>query len=89
MQENIDRQKNAGLNFNDGSNVKRNTEWYIKNYSQGATTLKEMQGYFNSNPAEKQRYHELIDNRINSFCQERGYKRPTGIIRGINNYTFG
>ena len=89
LQSIIDRKKNAGVDFDGFNSSKRNTEWYIKNYSQGATTLKEMQDYFNSNPAEKQRYHELIDNRINSFCQERGYKRPTGIIRGINNYTFG
>ena len=89
LQSIIDRKKNAGVDFDGFNSSKRNTEWYIKKYSQGATTLKEMQGYFNSNPAEKQRYHELIDSRINSFCQERGYKRPTGIMRGINNYTFG
>lgn len=88
LQSTIDRKKNSGLNFDGFNTSKRNVEWYIKNYSQGRTTFKEMQGYLNNNPAEKQRYHELIDNSINSFCQERGYKRPTGIMRGIDNYTF-
>lgn len=89
LQSIIDRKKNAGVDFDGFNSSKRNTEWYISKYSQGATTAKEMKDYLDRNPAEKQRYHELIDDTVNSYCQKRGYKRPSGIIRGINNYTFG
>ena len=88
LQGNIDRKKNAGLNFNGFSDSKRDVEYYMKAYSQGVGTITELKEYLDSNPQEKQKYHQLIDNTVNEFCKKRGYKRPTGLMRGLGNYTI-
>lgn len=88
LQGNIDRKKNAGLNFNGFSDSKRNVEYYMKAYSQGVGTLTELKEHLDSDPQEKQKYHQLIDNTVNEFCKKRGYKRPTGLMRGLVNYTI-
>ena len=89
IQQIVDRKKNAGLNFDGFSGSKRNVEYYISGYGQGSVTLKQLNEYLDGNPQEKQKYHEMIEEKSNAFLKERGYKKPSGMNIGLSNYSFG
>lgn len=89
IQQIVDRKKNAGIDLAGFSGSKRNVEYYISGYSQGNITLKQLNEYLDGNPKEKQKYHEMIEEKSNAFLKERGYKKPSGMNIGLNNYSFG
>lgn len=89
MQEMIDRKKNANLSFDGVGDGERGLEYYARGVSQCTVTAEELKKQLAMDPKRTEVFKAKCRRELDAFCKERGYKPPSGITRGLKNYSFG